>query len=172
MVKIFGALLVILSCSTIGVYFSSLVRGRVADLRAMKKNITILRGDIKYGNTTLPEAIGAISRRNVDNFKEFFAGVEQDLLSSSGLSFQTIWEEGTKNYMKNSYMNQQDREQLNHLGENLGYLDKEMQLKTIDFYIEQLDHELQDSIATMKEKTRLYNMLGILSGLFLAVVLI
>ncbi len=172
MVKIFGALLVILSCSTIGVYFSSLVRGRVTDLRAMKKNITILRGDIKYGNTTLPEAIGALSRRNVDNFKEFFAGIEQDLLRSSGLSFQAIWEEGTKNYMKNSYMNQQDREQLNQLGENLGYLDKEMQLKTIDFYIEQLDHELQDSIATMKEKTRLYNMLGILSGLFLTVVLI
>ena len=172
MVKIFGALLVILSCSTIGVYFSSLVRGRVTDLRAMKKNITILRGDIKYGNTTLPEAIGALSRRNVDNFKDFFAGIEQDLLSSSGLSFQKIWEEGTKNYMKNTYMNQQDREQINHLGENLGYLDKEMQLKTIDLYIEQLDHELQDSIATMKEKTRLYNMLGILYGLYLTVVLI
>ncbi len=172
MLKTFGALLVILSCSTIGLYYSSLVRGRVADLRAMKKNITLLRGDIKYGNTNLPEAIGALSRKNSDNFQPFFAGIEEDLLVSSGLSFATIWENGIKNYMKSTYMNQQDREQIKHLGENLGYLDKEMQLKTIDLYIEQLDHELNDSVATMKDKTRLYNMLGILSGLFLTVVLI
>ena len=172
MVKIFGAMLVILSCTTIGIYYSSLVKGRVADLRALKKDLTILRGDIKYGNTTLPEALGALSRRNLDNFKEFFAGIEQDLLVSSGISFAVIWDKGVKNYLKNTYMNQQDREQLNHLGEHLGYLDKEMQLKNIDLYMEQLDHELIDSIGTMKEKTRLYNMLGILSGLFLTVVLI
>ncbi len=170
--KLFGAILVILSCTSIGLYYSSLVRGRVADLRAIKRDITLLRGDIKYGNTTLPEAIGALSRRNVDNFKEFFSGVEHELLTSAGLSFTNIWDKGIKQYLVNTYMNQQDLDQLNHLGENLGYLDKEMQLKTIDLYIEQLDHELTDTIATMKEKTRLYNMLGILSGLFLTVVLI
>ena len=170
--KLFGALLVLLSCTSIGLYFSCLVRGRVTDLRAIKKDITILRGDIKYGNTTLPEALGALSRRNTDNFKEFFSGIEKDLLDANGTSFATIWDMATREYLKNTYMKQQDLEQLKTLGENLGYLDKEMQLKTIDFYVEQLDHELEDSIGTMKEITRLYNMLGILSGLFLTVVLI
>ena len=170
--KILGACLVILSCTSLGLYFSSLVQGRVSDLKAMKKNITILRGDIKYGNTTLPEAIGALARRNTDNFKEFFAGIEEELMNASGLSFIQIWDKGINTSLKNSYMNHNDREQLNRLGETLGYLDKEMQLKTIDFYMEQLDHELVDAVNTMKEKTRLYNMLGILSGLFLTVVLI
>lgn len=172
MFKILGAILVISSCSAMGLYFSSIVQGRVADLRAMKKNITILRGDIKYGNTTLPEAIGAIARRNTDNFKDFFTGIEQELLKSCGLSFTNIWDKGIKDYLKDTYMNDQDREQLNRLGETLGYLDREMQLKTIDIYVEQLEHELEEAITTMKEKTRLYNMLGVLSGLFLTVVLI
>lgn len=172
MIKIVGACLVILSCTSLGLYFSSLVQGRVTDLKALKKNITILRGDIKYGNTTLPEAIGALARRNSDTFKEFFAAIEGELLNSSGLSFIQIWDKGIKTCLKNSYMNQSDREQLNRLGETLGYLDKEMQLKTIDFYVEQLDHELIDAVNTMKEKTRLYNMLGILFGLFLTVVFI
>lgn len=172
MVKTLGALLVMLSCSGIGLYFSSQVRGRVADLKSMKKSITILRGDIKYGNTSLPEAIGALARRNADNFKEFYQGIERELIDSSGISFTSIWDKGIHTYLKNTYMNQQDMEQLHHLGDTLGYLDKEMQLKTIDFYIEQLDHELQEAIATMKEKTKLYNMLGVLSGLFLTVVLI
>ncbi len=170
--KILGAILVILSCTGMGMYYSGLVKGRVTDLKDMRKNITILRGNIKYANTTLPEAIGSLAHRNSDNFREFFASVEQDLLTSDGMSFVAIWDKEIKTHIINTYMNQQDREQLTHLGETLGYLDKEMQLKTIDLYIEQLEQDLEDAVHSLKEKTRLYNTLGVLSGLFLTVILL
>ena len=170
--KIIGAILVIASSTGIGLYFSNLTKGRVTDLKALKRNIFILRGDIRYGNTPLPEAIEALAIRNNDNFKEFFHGVVLELKKLDGLTFAKIWDKGIKNYLKESYINATDREQLNKLGETLGYLDKDMQIKTIDLYIEQLENELEEATRTVKEKTRLYNLLGVLFGIFVTIVMI
>ena len=61
---------------------------------------------------------------------------------------------------------------MTRLGENLGYLDKEMQLNTIDLYITQIQGELDDAVDSVKEKVRLYNMLGVMAGIFITIVLI
>lgn len=172
MLKLIGACLVILSSTGIGLYFSNVTKGRLCDLKDLKKNMFILRGDIHYGNTPLPEAIEALAARNNDNFKQFFAGIAKELRKLDGLTFTAIWDKGIHKYLKESYLSPTDRSQLSKLGETLGYLDKEMQIRTIDLYIEQLETELDEAIGSVKEKTRLYNMLGVLFGIFITIVMI
>lgn len=170
--KLIGACLVILSSTGIGIYFSSITKGRLIDLKDLKKNMFMLRGDIRYGNTPLPEAIEALAIRNHDNFKPFYEGVVKELKKLDGLPFSEIWDKGVNEYMKDTYLTAADRSHFSKLGETLGYLDKEMQIRTIDLYIEQLENELQEAVSSVKEKTKLYNTLGVLFGIFITIVMI
>ena len=56
-------------------------------------------------------------------------------------------------------------------GENLGYLDKDMQINTLDLYITQLETEITELAENLKEKTYLYNTLGVMAGVFISIVL-
>lgn len=171
-IKLVGACLVILSSTGIGLYFSSITRGRLQDLKDLKKNMFSLRGDIQYGNTPLPDAMEGLAQRCNDNFTLLFSSVANELKNRGGCTFSVIWDKGIEEHLKQSYLSVNDRRQLTKLGDTLGYLDKDMQTKNIDLYIEQLDVELDEAITTMKEKTRLYNMLGVLFGIFITIVMI
>lgn len=170
--KLIGSVLVICSTAAIGFYFSSMIQGRIRDLIELKKTIYIMRGDIQYGNTPLPEAISSIGRRSRNHFKQFFLGVSEGLMKQEGETFFTIWSQGVEELLVETYLTKKDKESLSRLGEHLGYLDKQMQLKTIDLYVEQLEMELKETTDTMKDKMRLYNTLGVLSGIFITIILL
>lgn len=68
-------------------------------------------------------------------------------------------------------LTKKDKYQMIKFGEHLGYLDKEMQLNTLDLYLVQLDEELRGLTSNVKEKTYLYNSLGIMAGIFISIVL-
>lgn len=167
-----GALLVIGSSTAIGLYFSTMTKGRVKDLKVLKKYIFLLRGDIEYSSTPLPEAIEMLSRRSNDRFREFFTQVAAELRKLDGIPFAEIWDKAIQTNMNENFLTDTDKELLKKLGDTLGFMDKSMQLKSIDLYLEQLELELSDAIRTEKEKTRLYNLLGVLCGIFITVVLI
>ena len=65
-----------------------------------------------------------------------------------------------------------DKENLVRFGENLGYLDREMQLGTIDLYLNQLEEEINEQAIVARERTKLYNVLGIMAGIFITIVMI
>ena len=66
---------------------------------------------------------------------------------------------------------QEDLEQLAHLGEHLGYLDVDMQERTLGLYLEQLDISIEYLRTNQREKCRLYTSLGIMGGMFLVIVM-
>lgn len=170
--KLIGVLLTISSSAAIGIYFSTEVRSRLAELIELKKTILFLRGDIKYAMTPLPEAIQSIAKRQEGKLKGFYNHVAENLNLKEGISFREIWESSVKTELTNTSLNKKDKTFLGQLGENLGYLDKEMQLSTIDLYITQLEAEIEEASKTLKEKTHLYNCLGIMFGIFITIIII
>lgn len=171
LLKLIGITLIIGSSAGIGFYFSNYLKNRLTDLGELKKSILILRGEIRYGNTPLPEAIEAIGRKN-NRLSGFFTYIGQELMKLDGIPFYTIWIEGIGIGLKASHLNKHDKETLSKLGETLGYLDKEMQINLINLYIEELETEIKESFKIMKEKSYLYNTLGIMAGIFIAIVIL
>lgn len=172
MLKAVGAIMVILSSTAIGFYFSSLLRARIQELSDLRKTLFILRGDIQYGNTPLPEALQSIALRNKSEFKPFYMQVSEKLCRLEGESFQEIWSNGVDQCLNETALTKEDKLELKRLGENLGHLDREMQVRTIDLYLEIIKREMEEATTTIKEKTKLYNTLGILAGLFITIVMI
>lgn len=170
--KVVGCILIILSSTLMGFYCSNELKSRIDDIKEFRKLIVLLRGDIRYGSTPLPEAISAIAKRHEGNFKGFFIKVSKRLSEHSGNTFSQVWKEAVDKELLGTALNKKDKSMLIQFGDNLGYLDKEMQMNTLDLFLTQLEDEILELSKTAKEKSYLYNTLGIMAGIFISIILI
>jgi len=93
-------------------------------------------------------------------------------LELSGQTFTEIWKTGVEKELVNTSLSKKDRAALISFGENLGYLDKEMQMNTFELYLSQLEEEIAELSAAVKERSYLYNSLGIMAGVFISIIMI
>lgn len=171
-IKIIGIILVILSGSGIGFYMSNECSERFSQLIELKKIIVLIRGDIKYANTPLIETIDNIALRIDNIFKSFFIKVSSDLKDFSGITFKEVWENAVDKELLNTSLSKTDKQLLKKMSENLGYLDKEMQINTLDFCLEQLGQAINEAEKEKKDKGRIFKCLGVMGSIFLVIILI
>ncbi|MFA9463246.1 MAG: stage III sporulation protein AB [Velocimicrobium sp.] len=171
-IKMIGSVFVIGATSLFGYLLGREKVIRLAQLKTLKKILYQLRGEIQYGYTPLPEAMGSLGGRNETVFSEFFLSMQQQLKNYEGNTFYSIWKKEIGEKLKQTALSKSDKTKLISLGENLGYLDQEMQIKNIDLYIEGLEEEIVTESNSQKEKIRLYQLLGVLSGIFVTIVML
>ena len=103
-----------------------------------------------------------------------FERVAERICRQEGESLQEIWSQETEAMAasdKNLPLTKEDLEQLKALGEHLGYLDVDMQERTLLLYLEQLDMTIDYLQKHRQEKCRLYTSLGVMGGIFLVIVM-
>lgn len=171
-VKIIGAVLVILSGWGLGNDAALRWRGRLALLENVRRMIYLLKGEIVYANSTLQEALERVGRRDGGEMGELFVLAAGDILEGGGESFSDIWARRVDGLSKKCFLNGGDREGLKELGANLGFLDTGMQERVLLLYLERLDGEIVSLKGEVRERCRLYTGLGLMAGLFLAVVMV
>lgn len=74
--------------------------------------------------------------------------------------------------LKTTCLRREDKQLLEKLGDNLGFLDQKTQLATINLYIHNLEECIEEGTKEMKEKVRLYHLLGVLGGIFITIVML
>lgn len=172
LVKAAGAIFVILSCSGIGAGMAGRLSSRRSLLQRLRIMVIHLRGEILHGNVPLYEAFERTGRRAGGEEGRLFEQVGNRLLKGEGRGFFDIWQEEVLAYLESSPLVKKEGEQMTAFGEYLGYLDREMQERTISLYLEELNQEIEGLNQEISQKSRLYTSIGVMAGLFLAVVLI
>ena len=89
-----------------------------------------------------------------------------------GRTFGELWRDQIQKGLAGTKLKREDREQLGVLGESLGYLDLEMQLSSIELYLEQLEIRIRDAQESLTGKQKLYQSLGVAGGIFLVILLL
>lgn len=170
--KTLGALLVIISCSKIGADMASRLSSRRGLLKKIRVMVIHLRGEILYANVPLYEGFQKAGKRAGGREGLLFRTVADRLLKGLGDDFFSIWQEEAGAYLTQTPLIREEREQFLAFGEHLGYLDREMQERTLSLYLEELEREAEELNREIAQKSRLYTSAGILAGLFLTVVFI
>lgn len=170
--KLIGALLTIAGCAGIGIYKSREITGRIFELKEMKRLLLMLRGEIRYTATPIPEAMAKIAGRCRGQFQAFFSSVEAELYEKSGEALGVIWGENIERHFGKSNFCEKDIELLKEIGENLGYLDKQMQLSTMDLYIENMNVQIKALENAAPSRKRVYQCLGAFAGILAVILLI
>lgn len=172
MLKLAGAVMIIASAAGIGVSCSVDVKRYCMELRLLKQMLYMLRGEIKYTKTPLQEAFLAISVRMPEPFRAFLEQTAGEMENLDGRTFGELWRGQIQKGLGSTRLKREDREQLGALGESLGYLDLEMQLSSIELYLEQLEIRIRDAQESLAGKQKLYQSLGVAGGIFLVILLL
>ena len=80
-----------------------------------------------------------------------------------GQSLKTLWQTEIEKCLNNTYLTKEDKQIFLESGSQLGYLDRQMQLSSLEACMARKN---------MKEKQKLSVALGLLSGFFIIILLI
>lgn len=172
MLKVLGMFLTVAAFSLTGFSYAKSIVTRIEQLNEIKKITVMLEGELRYGNSTIEEAVGAISKRTVSPFSEFLSQVADRLGENSGESFSDIWRENVAGMRQDTKLNNDDISELCALGDSLGYLDLKAQSESIALYKERLALRLDELNETSAKKVKMYRSLGVSMGILTAIILL
>lgn len=172
LLKLIGATLVCGSCSLIGIYYSLTESYRIADLNEMKKAVIILKSEIEYAMNPLPEALKNISSRINAGIGCFFGLLADKLTGRHEQDFLTLWNCTLREALKHTHLTEQDFDGIEQLGRTLGYLDKNLQLNSIDLLIDYIDSTTERLYASSVKNKRMYRSMGIITGFIVSIILL
>lgn len=172
LIRITGICAVLLASCGMGFRMSYELLYRIEDLQQIKRVMIMLRGEIKYANSPLTEAMQALTGRVEDPWKALLQEMAETMESYDGNSFSSIFQNMLKKHLTGTSLLPKDIRRLAEFGANLGYLDKEMQLNSIDLYMEELDRELMEARKKVEKNSRLYKCLGMAVGILILLIIL
>ncbi|WP_251494275.1 stage III sporulation protein AB [Otoolea muris] len=170
--KLLGAALVVGSCTGFGLGAARRLRERRRLLEILRQMIFHLRGEILYANAPLSCALLRTGNRGSGWAAALFTESAKELEREGGEPFEVIWKRQVELLSGDTVLKEPDLKALLRFGMNLGYLDRDMQEKTMQLYLEELELALERLRREEPDKSRLLFGMGVLGGLFLTVILI
>ncbi len=170
--KTAGAVMMVVGASGYGAWMAGNYRNRLSLLEQLRQMIFLLKGQITYANAPLPEAFEAVGKRTKGVLADLFMRVSERMEDQQGEPFCQIWKEEVEKMNVEGTLTKEDRQSLAGLGEHLGFMDCEMQERNLLLYLEQLDLVIEELRSHRQERCRLYTSLGVMAGIFLAVLLL
>lgn len=170
-IRLLGAVLVVVSCTGMGFFLAGEWSERLRTMEQLRKMIFLLKGEIVYARSPLTESFERTGKKGGGEIGDLFMRVAERMERQQGEPFYEIWQEEIGKLPKTFCLSQEDRQSLIGLGEHLGYLDLEMQERTILLYLEQLDLTIDYLREHKQERSRLYTSLGIMGGIFLTIMM-
>ncbi|MDR1560041.1 MAG: stage III sporulation protein AB [Clostridiales bacterium] len=170
--KIVGAVLVCASSALLGLYFARLDSFRVSDLNEWKKALLILRSQIAFAAVPLPEATLCAASRVGDPVSKTLASFAERLSNRDSADIYGTWRKTLRENTSGSYLKQEDWEWLGNFGKTLGFLDRAMQLNSIDLTISYIDGKTEILSVQGEKNRRMFGSLGILGGMMTVVILL
>lgn len=169
MLKGVGALLIFLAAVGLGYSKSYEITLHEKELEEFLQIVICLKGEIRYGICPLVDAFRNTAERCGKGYREFLYETAGAMEAGDGKALgQIVRKCADKNLLQLS-LTGEEREKIGQLGEKIGYLDREMQLRQLELYEEEFQMILKKLRAESPEKKKIYNSLGIMGGIMLAV---
>lgn len=172
MLKLFGAMLIVVACGYAGFAVAHRYQRRPKDIRYLQGALQMLETEITYGATPLPEALDVVSQRCEKGVAVLFATARDKLLMGDGLTAQEAWEESLQVFYQHSAITTGDLAILKALGAGLGISDRADQVKHLHLAREQLRIEALKAEDEAVKYVKLYHYLGFLGGLTIVIIFI
>ncbi|PKM50047.1 MAG: hypothetical protein CVV02_13065 [Firmicutes bacterium HGW-Firmicutes-7] len=170
--RILGMMMVFIACSGIGITYSYIYKKRVEQLCEWKKGIVLLKNEINYSLTPLPEAFEIIGRKLEGVMNRFFDEIAALLKTNNNKTMSSLDEKVIKKLLIDSCLNEKDRKTIISFIKNLGLLDKESQMNNLELHINYIQQEIDAAKKDEEKNNKLFKTLGILSGIFIIVIFI
>ena len=170
-IKTVGMLCIIASATTLGWYVDRIKKYRIEDLDDLKKILYMLHGEVAYSITPLPLALKEIISKSQARINCIFKELLKLIDNKTGEGISALWDQAITNLKPYIYLEEEDIKNLASFGQTLGYLDKEMQKKTIEITLAHIEEQIKKLERQQEKNGRLYRSLGVLGGCLICILL-
>jgi len=153
--------MILLSGAGLGFNKSRELGNRKKHLEMLMRMIILLKGEIRYGNTSLYDAFTGAAGKLEGKYREFFLNTAEEIKKKKGKPFGEIFRSCARESLDDQNFTREEKEKI--------FLGMDMQLRQLQLLEEDLENEIQELNKDLKEKKKLYQSLGILLGILLAV---
>ena len=162
MIKLIGSLMIGGACVYLGLKRSMSFRKRQRSLENIQNSLSLLETEIAFRGTELKSAF-----LNIDDpvFREAAKTID-------GSGIKSAWSRAVKKCAPKLCLTDGDRDTLLMLGQRLGMTDTENQIKNIDGVKNMLDIHIKAARYDTEHFCRLYTGGGVLTGVFIVLMLL
>ena len=169
--KIAGIILIVFSGAGLGICKSLELSRREKILEQLEKMILLLKNQIRCTGDAIPDALLEVAGKMSGEYREFLLSTSGAVQKRNGNTFGEIFKDCARELLPLSKISEEERDCFLSIGERLGYLDREMQVAQLSLLEADMDRCLSSLRRTMKEKKKLYQNMGIMGGIFLAILM-
>jgi stage III sporulation protein AB len=170
--KIIGMAMVIISTTAYGIILGRDIKARLKELKELKKIVFLMKGEIGFLHTPLLEALENVSFRCDEPFKEMLINFVKFGRESDRRPFSEIWEEGMNAGISKTHLSKEDKLLFMKFGNELGFSDIKTQQSAMDNFLNELDMSINQLEKIVPNKVKLYNSMGIMLGIVIAIIMI
>ncbi|MBQ8924422.1 MAG: stage III sporulation protein AB [Lachnospiraceae bacterium] len=169
--KLAGALFVISGGGIAGFSYAYKLRKRLDNLRELERIVIHIENDIRYRHSIISEAFRGVSVRCRKPFSDWLMFLSERL-DDADSQFSEIWDSSLIYLKDNSFLHNEDIDNLKTLGQTLGYLDIASQEMGIKLFLENLHNKINEISSTLNDKIRISIIAGMVGGIFIVVLLV
>ncbi len=172
MIKLIGAVLVLVSACGIGGLLALQIKEQEKWLKEIKLSLVLLLGELEYRQMPLPEAASLLSVRQNGKLAAFFKGLAEELQKKEGFSLQELWRQQAEPVVKDSPLSREQREEFKELGLYFMESDKETRRNAVEFYLKRLEEDIITLRENGADRAYLCRTLGMLGGIFILILIL
>ncbi|WDL97018.1 hypothetical protein [Alicyclobacillus sp. ALC3] len=170
MIRALGAAMVLAATSGIGWRIAGSYRRRPAHLRALAQSVRLLQAEVEYSVMPLPEALRHVAMRADRTVAELYR-LAGEALANVDVTVADAFRIGIDACTPRSALRSEDFDVMRELGATLGTSDSVHQSQQLDVALARLN-SLEAMARELQQKNeRMWQYLGVLSGLLIVILL-
>lgn len=146
------------------------MRKRIQALKQLLRFFSHVSRELEFGREPLPEIFEKMAVRSQKPLADFLKKTAEDMQTDKAYLYE-IFSRNVQRYMACSDLEKEDLQLLTAFGHELGYPDRQLQIHTVENYLQEIRQRTEGLEKAYPESCRLFRVLGISAGMLAAVLL-
>lgn len=172
MLKLFGAVLIIIAGTAIGFVQAASYVNRSKQLRMLIYALQRLETEINYGQTLLPDALNKSSEGIEQPLRMLFTETAKLLEESKEMSMQEVWQQSIETIWGRTALREREKDVLLRMGAVLGMSDAVDQQKHLQLAQLQLKSEEEQALQEQQRYANMWRSLGTLGSILIVILMV
>lgn len=172
MERVIGGILILTATCGGGYVYCKELNNYIGKLWYLRYTVSLIRGEINYTHAPLPDVLSEVAGRVREPYRKWLLETARELERRSESSFSRIWNKCIDRYLGQLCLKERHSIFLKEAGTFLASLEKETLDHTLQVYLNRMDLEIEKQREGLASRTRIGRCLGVMSGLFLIILLL
>ncbi|UQZ32550.1 stage III sporulation protein AB [Paenibacillus sp. PK3_47] len=171
MLKLFGAVLIVLAGTLAGFVRAAQYADRPRNIRGLIAALQRLETEIQYGYTPLPEALRRIGQQSKEPLRSFFTTAAEEMSPPLDRSAEEAIQRAMEAHFRSAALKGAEKEILRQLSCTLGTSDRSNQSTHISLALQQLKQEETAAREDQGKYEKMSKSLGLLLGALIVILI-